>query len=65
MDKTTAIATAKIIIAGLGMVIAFFGHSIPPEVKDAMLGFVGSGYLIFSWLQGFFTKDKGKEDGTE
>ena len=62
MDKTTTIATAKIIIGALALIVAAFGHTLPPEVKDAFIGLAGSGYLVFSWLQGLFTKDKEKSN---
>ena len=62
MDKTTMMATAKIIVGILALAVATFGHTVPQEVKDAMIGLAGSGYLVFSWLQGLFTKDKEQSD---
>lgn len=62
MDKTTMMATAKIIVGVLALAVATFGHTIPVEVKEAMIGLTGSGYLVFSWLQGLFTKDKEKSN---
>lgn len=39
----------------LGVIALFFGKSIGPDVQEALLGIATSGYLVFSWLQGFWT----------
>lgn len=55
-DKmTTYIATIKIIIGMLASLSLFFGNQMSSGVQEALLGLFVSGYLVFSWLQGFWT----------
>ena len=55
-DKmTTYLATVKIIIGMLGIIALFFGKPMGPEVQEAFVGLASAGYLVFSWLQGFWT----------
>lgn len=57
-DNTTKIATAKIVTGILGLVAFSLNVIIPNDIQDAIVTFTTTGYLILSWLQGFFTKDK-------
>ena len=53
--KTTVLATVKVVLGIVALILGLFGKVLPPEVSDAIIGIAGSGYLLFSWLQGFFT----------
>jgi hypothetical protein len=39
-------------------IVGIFGIGIPDDIQAAVTGLAAAGYLIFSWLQGLFTKDK-------
>jgi len=55
-DKmTTYIATIKIIIGMLAALSLFLGNQMTHDTQEALLALFTSGYLVFSWLQGFWT----------
>jgi len=57
-DLTTWLATGKAVLGALAIILALFKIDLPPEIINAILGIVGSGYLILQWFQGFFTNKK-------
>lgn len=56
--KTTMLATVKVVLGIIALILGLFGRSLPAEISDAIIGLAGSGYLLFSWLQGLFTNKK-------
>ena len=58
--KTTWVATIKVILGIVALILGLFGKALPAEVSDAIIAIAGGGFLIFSWIQGFFTNKKEK-----
>ena len=56
--KTTFAATVKVVIGIIAMVLTIFKIDMGPGVTEAIQSVAVGGYLIVSWIQGFFTKDK-------
>ena len=56
--KTTFAATVKVVIGIIAMVLTIFKIDMGPGVTEAIQSVAVGGYLIVSWVQGFFTKDK-------
>ncbi len=56
--KTTFAATVKVIIGIIAMVLTIFKIDMGPGVTEALQSIAISGYLVASWVQGLFTKDK-------
>lgn len=61
-QKTTFIATVKVILGIVALVLSLFGQTLPPNIQEALIAIAGSGYLVFSWIQGFFTNKKEHKD---
>lgn len=60
-DKmTTFLATFKIAVGIVAMVLSMFKITMPDEISNAFIGAAGSLYLIFDWIIGFFTNKKDK-----
>lgn len=60
--KTTWIATIKVILGIITLILGLFKIAVPEDISTAVIGLTGSLYMLFSWIQGFFSKDKDKED---
>lgn len=60
--KTTFLATVKVVMGIIAMALSLFGFNIPEDVNQALIGIAGAGYLVFSWIQGFFTNKKYDDD---
>ena len=56
--KTTFTATVKTVLGIIAAVLAIFHIDMGPGVTEAILSVATGGYLIASWIQGLFTKDK-------
>lgn len=56
--KTTFAATVKVIIGIIAMILTIFKIDMGPGVTEAIQSIAVGGYLVFSWIQGLFTKDK-------
>lgn len=56
--KTTFAATVKTVLGIIAAVLAIFHIDMGPGVTEAFLSVATGGYLIASWIQGLFTKDK-------
>ncbi len=56
--KTTFAATVKVIIGIIAAILTIFKIDMGPGVTEAMQSVAVGGYLIASWIQGLFTKDK-------
>ena len=56
--KTTFAATVKVVIGIIAMVLTIFKIDMGPGVTEAIQSVAVGGYLIASWVQGLFTKDK-------
>jgi hypothetical protein len=56
--KTTWVATIKVILGIVALLLGLFGKTLPPEVTEAIIAVAGGGFLVFSWIQGFFTNKK-------
>lgn len=56
--KTTFAATVKVIIGIIAMVLTIFKIDMGPDITEAIQSVAVGGYLIASWVQGLFTKDK-------
>jgi hypothetical protein len=69
--QTTYAATVKIVIGMIAVVVTFMGHEMNDSVREAILALAMSGYLVFSWLQGFWTNkatkpiEEVKDDGCD
>ena len=56
--KTTFAATVKTVLGVIAAILAIFHIDLGPDVTEAVLSVATGGYLIASWIQGLFTKDK-------
>jgi len=54
--------TIASIIKSLSVVVGFLGYAIPSEVEESVI--IGSLaiYIIFDFIQGYFTKDADEEE---
>ena len=59
-DKTTFMATVKVVLGIIATIIGLFGSkfTLTPEVQEAITAIFASGYFLFSWIQGLFTTTK-------
>jgi hypothetical protein len=56
--KTTVMATAKIVCGIIALGLSIFHIDLSAGMQETLVGLAGSGYLVFSWLQGLFTNKK-------
>ena len=63
--KTTIMATTKVICGILALALSVFKVELPGGVQEAVIGMAGLGYMVFSWLQGFWTNKKPAEEAKQ
>ena len=56
--KTTFAATVKAVLGVIAAILAIFHIDLGPGITEAILSVATGGYIIASWIQGLFTKDK-------
>ena len=56
-SKTSIMATVKVLFGMIAAIVGLFGVGLPEGTENAVTGIATGGYFLFSWIQGFFTKD--------
>lgn len=56
--KTTFMATVKVACGIIALALSIFKIDFPAGIQETLVGISGSIYLVFSWLQGFWTGKK-------